>query len=397
MGCGVLDYFLELFSAAQFVPHAVCLLWRPDLLLLHGMSDFLIAAAYLTIPVVILKAVHARPDLLDPRVARLFAAFILACALSHLSGLITLWVPAYGLQGVVKALTAAVSIYTAIQLVRLLPNFLTLPSRQEMAHKVAEVELEQRKHEEVQAAHDKLSEFAHIASHDLKAPMRGIANQARFLIEDHGETMEPEVHARLARMQELCGQLENLVSALLKYSRIGRSAAQEKVAPGEVVATIRSSLQEMLAEKNAEIVVETALPGLHANPSDVDTVLRNLIVNGLAYNDAAERRVAIGFLDEVVVGGQRLHDAFYVRDNGIGIDPEFHDDVFRMFKRLNQPEAYGPGTGAGLAFVRKVIESNGGWICLDSTPGQGSTFYFSFTKTAEGTAVATSGLEMRLA
>ena len=397
MGCGVLDYFLELFSAAQFVPHAVCLLWRPDLLLLHGMSDFLIAAAYLTIPVVILKAVHTRPDLLDPRVARLFAAFILACALSHLSGLITLWVPAYGLQGVVKALTAAVSIYTAIQLVRLLPNFLTLPSRQEMARKVAEVELEQRKNEEVQAAHDKLSEFAHIASHDLKAPMRGIANQARFLIEDHGETMEPEVHARLARMQELCGQLENLVSALLKYSRIGRSAAQEKVAPGEVVAAIRSSLQEMLAEKNAEIVVETALPGLHSNPSDVDTVLRNLIVNGLAYNDSAERRVAIGFLDEVVVGGQRFHDAFYVRDNGIGIDREFHDDVFRMFKRLNQPEAYGPGTGAGLAFVRKVIESNGGWICLDSTPGQGSTFYFSFTKTAEGTAVATSGLEMRLA
>ncbi|MFK7746197.1 MAG: hypothetical protein AB8B47_14170 [Roseobacter sp.] len=133
----MLNYILELFSSAQFVPHAVCLLWRPDLLVMHGVSDFLISAPYLTIPIIILKAVKSRSDLLDPKVARLFAGFITACALSHLAGLLTLWYPAHGVQDVIKLATAAVFIYTAVQLPRLLPGFLTLPSRKEMALKHA--------------------------------------------------------------------------------------------------------------------------------------------------------------------------------------------------------------------------------------------------------------------
>ena len=77
-----------------------------------------------------------------------------------------------------------------------------------------------------------------------------------------------------------------------------------------------------------------------------------------------------------------MTDVFYVRDNGIGIDPEFHADVFKMFKRLNRPEDFGPGSGAGLAFVQKVIECNGARIVLESAPGKGSTFFFSFTEQA---------------
>lgn len=376
----MINYLLELFSSAQFVPHAVCLLWRPDLLIMHGVSDFLICAAYFAIPVTILRAVKARPDLLDPKVASLFAAFITACALSHMSGLLTLWYPAYGFQGVVKVATAGVSIYTAIQLARLLPVFLTMPSRQEMARKEAEVAIEQRKREAALEARDKLSEFAYIASHDLKAPLRGIANQARFLSEDHGETLEPDARQRLGRMQELCGQLDGLISTLLNYSRIGKSDARETVDPGEIANSISASIEETLTEANAEIIVETRLPEIQANPSDISIVLRNLIVNGLTYNQSEEKRIAIGFQEEAVVNGVRLLDAFYVRDNGIGIDAEFQEDVFRMFKRLNQPDAYGEGSGAGLAFVRKAIESNGGVIRLSSTPGQGSTFYFSFTE-----------------
>jgi len=378
----MIDYILELFSSAQFVPHAVCLLWRPDLLVMHGLSDLLICAAYFAIPVTIMRAVKARPDLLDPKVARLFAAFITACALSHLSGLLTLWYPAYGFQGAIKVATAAVSIFTAIQLARLLPVFLTMPSRQEMAHKEAEVELQQRMKHEAQEARNKLSEFAYIASHDLKAPMRGIANQARFLIEDHGKSLEPDAHRRLDRMQELCGHLEALISTLLKYSRIGRSDAREDVDPEQFVNSISMLLSETLAEKNAHIEIETQLPVIQANPSDITTVFQNLILNGLTYNDAEEKHIAIGFKEEAIVNGSPMRDAFYVRDNGIGIDPEFQKDVFRMFKRLHHPDAYGEGSGAGLAFVRKVVEDNGGTIGLTSAPGEGSTFYFSFTEQA---------------
>lgn len=373
-----LNYVLELFSAAQFVPHAVCLLWRPDLLWMHGLSDLFISLAYLAIPLTIIKAVHARPDLLDPKVARLFAVFITACALSHLSALMTLWVPAYGLQGVIKVITAAVSIFTAIQLARLLPAFLTMPSREELAQKEADVRVERRMREEAQEVRDKLSEFAHVASHDLKAPLRGISNQARFLQEDHGEFLAPDAKKRLDRIKVLCAQMEGIISTLLRYSQIGKTAASVDVRMHEVVDQIRSTLAETIEDKGAKIVVTTRLPDVYGDPSEVTTVFSNLIVNGLKYNDSDTVRLEIGFEDAVSVNGSTLRNVYYVRDNGIGIDPEFHDDVFRMFKRLHHHEAYGGGDGAGLAFVKRVIENSGGCISLVSSLGNGSTFYFSF-------------------
>lgn len=373
-------HYLEgLFSAAQFVPHAVCLLWRPDLLAMHGISDFLIGAAYLTIPLLILQASRRRPDLIDVRVARMFAAFITACALSHLAGLLTLWVPAYGFHGVIKVATAAISVYTAIQLTRLMADFLTLPSREEMAANRELVVISEARAERAEEVREKLSEFAYVTSHDLKAPVRGLSNHAKFLIEDHGEAIAPDARRRLDRMVELCEHMDRLISTLLRYSRIGRTAAEVDVDPGDAVDRIRRSLAEMLAERHGVIEIETPLPRLRANPADVDTVFRNLIINGLTYNDSDEKVVGVGFCHEVVVNGERLRDAYYVRDNGIGVDPEFREDAFRMFKRLQPRDAYGEGTGAGLAFVRKIAECAGGRAVLSSEPGLGSTFYVTFS------------------
>lgn len=374
----MIDFLFRFFGAGQFAPHGMCLLWRPELLFMHGVSDLLISLAYFSITFLILKAVRLRPDLLHPKLARLFAAFICACALSHLTGLLTLWYPAYWLHGAVKAVTATVSLYTVLAIARLLPDFLNLPSREEITRREMAFEVERRARRQAQEARDKLSEFAYIASHDLKAPMRGIANQAQFLQEDFGDALAPEARRRLDRMQELCAQLDTLISTLLNYSRIGRSDAREPVSPQKTIAAIESSLAEFLVEKNATLRIETALPQVRANPSDVTTVFQNLIVNGLTYNTADQKEIAIGFRPEVEVNGQPLQNAYYVKDNGIGIDPEFHDDVFKMFKRLNAPEAFGEGTGAGLSFVQKVIEGNGGEIRLHSVPGEGSTFYFTF-------------------
>lgn len=376
------QYLETLFGAAQFVPHAVCLLWRPDLLFMHGASDLLIGIAYLTIPFVILKAMRRRPDLVDVGVARLFVAFISACALSHLAGLLTLWVPAYGLQGVIKILTAGISLYTAVQLARRLPVFLTLPSREEMARQVDAMVRSERRAELAEEAQEKLGEFASIASHDLKAPIRGLANHVRFLIEDHGPSLDPDARQRLDRMSTLCEHMDELITTLLRYSRIGRIEAEVEVDAEETVRAISESLDELLTEKNGVIEIETPLPKLRANPADVDTVLRNLILNGLTYNDAETRVVTVGFAQETVANGERLRDVYYVRDNGIGIDPEVHEDVFRMFKRLNQPEAYGGGSGVGLAFVKKIVEASQGAIRLTSETGAGSAFYVSFTRQA---------------
>lgn len=119
-----------LFGAASFVPHGVCLLWRPDLVALHAVSDVLIALAYFAIPAAIWWFVKRRTDLTDEhrRIAVLFSAFIVWCGVTHLAGLITLWAPFYGLQGLIKATTAAVSVMTAFAVWPILPKLLEVPS-----------------------------------------------------------------------------------------------------------------------------------------------------------------------------------------------------------------------------------------------------------------------------
>lgn len=124
------DILNYLFDAASFMPHGYCLLWRPDLVALHAISDGLIAAAYIAIPVAILTLLRKRPDIdgTPRKIAYLFVAFILACAVTHMTALATLWFPAYGAQGLLKAVTALISIATAIMVWQLLPKLLEMPS-----------------------------------------------------------------------------------------------------------------------------------------------------------------------------------------------------------------------------------------------------------------------------
>jgi PAS domain S-box-containing protein len=153
-----------LFGAASFMPHGYCLLWRPDLVALHVIGDGLTALAYFLIPGSILFFLHKRRDL-EPahyRMAALFVAFILACALSHLIGLVTLWVPYYGLQGLIKVATALVSLTTAIFIWKLMPALLALPSPRELAvangRLVAEIAAKEEALAQLQSARDQLEQ-----------------------------------------------------------------------------------------------------------------------------------------------------------------------------------------------------------------------------------------------
>ena len=372
------DLFVSVFDTAQFVPHGMCLLWRPDLLILHGGSDLLIALAYFAIPLIITGAKNRRPDLIDPSVARMFAAFITACALSHAGALLTLWFPAYALQGMVKLATAGVSIYTAIQLARIMPSFLNLPSREELIRKDAQIIVGERKVQEAEEAQEKLSEFAHIASHDLRAPLRGISNQAKFIEMDHQETLAPKAKERLARISALCEQVETSISTLLQYSSIRANSAPSLVDPQASIDTITNSLSELLSEKNVEISVETPLPKVLSDPAQIDIVFRNLIVNAVTYNNSTCKRIAIGYSRHVNLDGQEIWDAYYVKDNGVGIADEFRDTVFKMFKRLHPDAAFGSGSGAGLAFIKRVVGITNGAVGFSSVIGEGSNFYVSF-------------------
>lgn len=226
-----------------------------------------------------------------------------------------------------------------------------------------------------------LDEFAYIASHDLKEPLRGIGINAQFLMR---EGLPGQTGQRVARMGELAGRMQGLVSELLAYSQIGAGGPKrERVDVGSVISGIRSTLSEWLTERSAEVIQVSDIPDVLSDRTTVNLILQNLVINGVKYNSSAERRVEIGYVAQAMVNGQTMEHAIFVRDNGVGIGPEYRDKIFRIFSRLgNAPEHdIGPGddfargTGAGLAFVRKATEIDGGSVDFTSEPGRGSTFY----------------------
>jgi len=263
----------------------------------------------------------------------------------------------------------------------------SMVARDITARKKAEEELIRYTHA-LERSNKDLDEFAYIASHDLKEPLRGLSNNATFLKEDYAAKLDQDGVQRLDRMGFLTKRLDQLISDLLYFSRIGRQdLAVMPTDINAVVEDVRALMETTLEERNAKIVIPKPLPAIVCDKPRTTEVFRNLITNAVKYNDAAEKIVEVGYLDILVTLKGLEREVFYVKDNGIGIHLDFHEDIFRIFKRLNDEDDRSKGTGAGLTFVRKIVERHGGRVWVDSAPGAGSTFYFTL-KRAEVHAAA---------
>ena len=230
---------------------------------------------------------------------------------------------------------------------------------------------------DLQRSNRDLENFAYIASHDLKEPLRAISNHAAFLLQDHGEMLGEDGRKRLHRLTKLSHRMRALIGDLLFFSQLGnKDQSIEIVDIRELITDIEAMLGDFLGEKQGSITVETDLIPIRCNRAQLLSVFQNLIINGLTYNRSEQRTVHIGMKATFEHEAATLNNVFYARDNGIGIEPAFHEEVFRVFKRLQHERVFGEGTGAGLAFVRRIIESLGGRIWLESDPGEGTTFRF---------------------
>ncbi len=235
----------------------------------------------------------------------------------------------------------------------------------------------------VERSNQELDDFAYIASHDLKEPLRGLANNAIFLQEDYADKIDGAGSKRLHRMIFLCHRMEHLVNDLLYFSRIGRQElAIQRADLNAVIEDIKAIMDASLQGEDVTITLAEPLPTVVCDIPRVTEVFRNLISNGVKYNRSAQKRIDIGVTHCERADGA-LEQVFYVRDNGMGIAPEFHKDVFRIFKRLNEEDEALRGTGVGLTFVKKIVERHRGRIWVDSRLGEGSTFYFTLNSVAE--------------
>ena len=218
-------------------------------------------------------------------------------------------------------------------------------------------------------SNEALDDFAYIVAHDLKEPLRGISSHSRFLLEDYEDVLDDDGKKRLGRLMTLTNNLQKIIEELLYFSRLGR----EKLAiQKNDLRKIAESAKETFELSNGEVIdIAENLPVVPCNSVQMNKVFFNLINNGLKYNTSAPKKIEIG------VDNKEDQYIFYVRDNGIGIESEFHDVVFQIFKRLNSEKEFGGGSGAGLAFVKKIIEKHNGKIWIESQKNVGTTVFFT--------------------
>ncbi len=224
---------------------------------------------------------------------------------------------------------------------------------------------------ELSRKNKELDEFTYVVSHDLQEPLRTLIAFSDFLMRDQGDRLDDAGKEYVRYLVEASRRLRALIQDLLSLSRAGKVTAEfARVDLGEVVDVLKSDLSELIRTRNAEVRVLGPLPAVWGDRDRIGQLLANLVVNGLKYNKKPEPRVEIGAAGPS--DGRMV--TISVRDNGIGIEPQFHAKVFQLFRRLHTREEY-EGTGAGLAICQKIAQAHGGRIWVESTPDRGSTFF----------------------
>lgn len=212
-----------------------------------------------------------------------------------------------------------------------------------------------------------LSEYSSAVSHDLRAPLRAIHNYAEFLQEDLAETLKGEQKDYLDGLTQAVRQAEALVTDLLAFCRVGEQSMEtENIGLG---AFLRELIASMALPPEVEIKMPDDWPTIQAPPTLLRQIFQNLIENAVKFNHSEHKLVELGWQP----GGKDQLEIF-VRDNGIGIDPQYHQKIFGVFQRLHTTGEV-EGTGIGLAIAKKTVTKLGGAIRVESAPGKGSTFF----------------------
>jgi PAS domain S-box-containing protein len=233
-------------------------------------------------------------------------------------------------------------------------------------------------HEELKRSNAELEQFAYVASHDLQEPLRMVASYTQLLWRRYDSKLDKDAREFMAFIIDGATRMKQLIEDLLAYSRVGTKGADFQPVSAEVALrralfNLRTGIEEALA-----VVTHDVLPSVPADEGQLAQLFQNLIGNALKFRSASVPRIHIGIVEKPEEW------QFEIRDNGIGIEPQYYERIFMVFQRLHNKGEY-PGTGIGLAICKKVVERHGGRIWVESRPGAGSSFYFTLPKRkAEG-------------
>jgi signal transduction histidine kinase/CheY-like chemotaxis protein len=387
---------IRTFFAGDYAPHGYCLLWQPELIWTHVISDALIAAAYFSIPIALITFLRKRPDVEFGKMFWLFAAFILSCGLTHVMGIWNLWHGDYAAEAVIKAITAAASVPTAILLWPLIPRALALPSpsmlqrkNEELAAALAERDtaLEQLRAEVRQRER---AEAALVQANKMEAVGQltgGIAHDFNNLLQAMSGNLElikmmPDNRDKVLRWAGNAAQAAErgtrLTGQLLTFSRRQRLEATE-IDLGELMRGMSELLRNSVGPTvDIDVKVDPHLGMVRSDATQLELAILNLAING---------RDAMPSGGRLLVHAQPETDRVAIRivDEGVGMTREIVERALEPFFTTKGP---GNGTGLGLSMAYGVARAAGGDLRIDSAPGEGTTvtMYLPRTPLTEGAA-----------
>ncbi len=231
--------------------------------------------------------------------------------------------------------------------------------------------------EELAHSNQELEQFAYVASHDLQEPLRMVGSYTQLLARRYKDKLDDDANEFIGYAVDGATRMQALINDLLALSRIGtHGKAMELCESGLALERALANLRLAIQESGA-VVTHDAMPKLVADISQLTQLFQNLIGNALKFRGEHPPAVHIG------LQRQSGDWVFSIRDNGIGIAPEYFERIFVIFQRLHGKQEY-PGTGIGLAVCRKIVERHGGQIWLESKPGEGTTFYFKLSAITKG-------------
>ena len=226
------------------------------------------------------------------------------------------------------------------------------------------------KNSKLERANKELESFAHTVSHDLKEPLRSVGMFSELLQMEYENSLDEQAQEYLSHIVGSVKRMDVLIRDLLSYAQAGKNGQTwVKTDLQQLAKTVINDLQASITMAKATLEIN-ALPTLVVNPTEISQLLSNLISNSLKFRSQAEPVIAIS--------SELRHNQWTitVKDNGIGIKPEYQARIFEIFKRLH-PQSQYSGSGIGLAICQKIVERHGGEIGVISKPGKGSSFYFT--------------------
>jgi signal transduction histidine kinase len=389
-----MSWLADLIETNDLTPHGFCLAWDPPLMALHVVSDALIGLAYYSIPICLAVLVLSRADLAFRGTFWLFALFIMACGATHLFAIWTLWHPDYGAEGIVKAVTAVLSVMTAIQLWPLLPKLVALPSpaaleqansrlQREIRERDALVEALRRETAERERAEAMLRQSQKLeaigqltggVAHDFNNLLTAVMANLEMLEQRSGHS--PDLSPFISRAIRAVTRGGALTQQLLAFSR--RQTLSPKVlSPAALIEGMDELLRTSLGGQIGFRIVADPDPWLvEADPNQLESAILNLVLNA---RDAMSEggRLTLTLRNHVVreidSAAPELEPGEYlsveVADTGVGMTPEVRAAAFEPFFTT---KPVGQGTGLGLSQVYGFIRQSNGHVSLASEPGQGT-------------------------